>query len=268
MWPSRFGPLEVEHIREELGPYMASGRLQQMPVPDKGGIFQRDWWQVWESPKNTWPETLEYKIASLDGAFTEKEENDPSAMTVWGIFTKEGKRRVILMDAWAKHLQFSGPRMDKKPGDSLLMHKVKTGKHWGLLEWTVDTCNRWKVDKLLIEAKGPGESAAQEIQNRYGLQPWAVQTVVPKGDKVARALAVQPTFSQELVYRPVYDWSEMVVDEMAMFPKGKHDDLVDSTTQALKYLRDVGLLSTDEESYAAAIERVRHKPKLKPLYPV
>src|SRR5262249_47966282 len=50
MWPGRFGQREVARMKAELGPYFSSGRLQQMPVPDKGGIFQRDWWQVWKTP--------------------------------------------------------------------------------------------------------------------------------------------------------------------------------------------------------------------------
>src|SRR5262249_58891275 len=55
MWPERFGAREVARIKAELGPYFSSGRLQQMPVPDKGGIFQRDWWQVWEDADNKFP---------------------------------------------------------------------------------------------------------------------------------------------------------------------------------------------------------------------
>ena len=74
MWPERFGPDEVEKIKTGLGPYMASGRLQQAPAPQKGGIFQRDWWQVWEDQKSNMFPACEFVVASLDGAFTEKEE--------------------------------------------------------------------------------------------------------------------------------------------------------------------------------------------------
>jgi phage terminase large subunit-like protein len=43
--------------------------------------------------------------------------------------------------------------------------------------------------------------------------------------------------------------AQMVIDEMAMFPAGKYDDLTDSATQALKYLRSVGMAETDEERF-------------------
>jgi hypothetical protein len=86
MRPERFGAREIELIKTELGPYMASGRLQQSPTPAKGGIFQRDWWQLYESPDNKFP-AFDHVIASLDSAFTAKEQNDPSALTIWGIYT-------------------------------------------------------------------------------------------------------------------------------------------------------------------------------------
>jgi len=70
MWPERFGAKEVEAIKAGLGPYLSSGRLQQSPEPKGGGIFQRDWWQLWDPPNGKFP-NLEFLIASLDGAFTE-----------------------------------------------------------------------------------------------------------------------------------------------------------------------------------------------------
>jgi hypothetical protein len=114
MWPERFGAKEVEAIKAGLGPYMASGRLQQSPQPKGGGIFKSEWWQVWEG---THFPVIDLVIASLDSAFTEKQENDPSALTVWGTFKhpETGKTRVILIEAWRKHLQMHGsatPRLE------------------------------------------------------------------------------------------------------------------------------------------------------------
>jgi len=74
MWPERFGAREIAAIKAELGPYMASGRLQQSPMPAKGGIFDREWWQLYESKDNKFP-AFEHVVASLDSAFTEKEQN-------------------------------------------------------------------------------------------------------------------------------------------------------------------------------------------------
>jgi hypothetical protein len=61
-------------------------------------------------------------------------------------------------------------------------------------------------------------------------------------------------------------WAELVITEMS-FPVGRHKELTDSTTQALKYLRDAGLAETDEEQQEAKIETVMRRPRLKRLYP-
>ena len=289
----RFSQAGMDRQRSELGPYAWASQFQQAPMPRGGGIFKRDWWQVWDSTDQKFPE-FEFIVGSLDGAFTEDEENDPSAMTVWGTFMHPEKktRGIMLITAWRKHLQFSSARFDRLALPTVIdgqqwlpeaivpgmaedevkrrnaRYKRRTQGRWGLVEWVQDTCKIYKVDKLLIEAKASGISAAQELQNRYGQQDFAIQLCPVKGDKVARALAVQPTMSQLMVYAPIRDWAEMVIDEMEVFPKGKYDDLTDSATQALKFLREVGLAQTSEEASAEERERVTLKPKQRALYPV
>lgn len=267
MWPDRVGPKELASLKRDLGDYMASGRLQQSPAPRGGGIFKTEWWQVWESQDGKFP-MFDLLIASVDSAFTTNEQNDPTGMTVWGVFSHEGNRRLMLVNAWRKHLAFSGPRVAYEPGESKAQWQRRTQPTWGLMEWIQYTCERFNVDKLLIEAKASGISAAQELRNRYGRQDWSTQLCPVKGDKVARALGVQATFSQLGVYAPVRDWSDLVIQEMAVFPAGKYDDLTDSTTQAVKYLRDIGMAPTDEEVKAEEAEWVMHKPQPKALYPV
>lgn len=268
-WPERFPPEVCEQLRTVKGPYAYAGQYQQAPAPRGGGLFKRAWWQVWDAADGRFP-PVEYVLASLDSAFTEKESNSPSALTVWGVFVEpeSGKRRIILLHAWRKFLQFSGVRIERGDRESAEMFTRRTQHTWGLVEWLAHTCTRFKVSKLLIEAKASGMSAASELRNRYGLQDWAIQLCPVKGDKFSRALAAQPTFSQLMVYAPVRDWAEMVIEEMEVFPKGRYSDLTDSTTQAIKHFRDTGLAQTDEEVHAGELETVRHRPKPKALYPV
>jgi len=265
-WPERFPSHVVSAIKDVKGPYAYSGQYQQSPVPRGKGIFQPQWWQLWDPADGKFP-VFDLLIASLDSAFTEKEQNDPSGLTIWGIFQHEGHRRIMLVHAWRKHLQFSGPRNEQKPNESKEAWVRRTQSTWGLMEWVQYTCERFKVDRLLIEGKASGLSAGQELQNRYGRLDFAVQLCPVKGDKVARALAVQATFSQLMIYAPERDWAQMVIDEMAQFPLGKYDDLTDSATQALKYLRDTGMAETDHEVSAQEAERVMHRPRPKSLYP-
>ena len=268
MWPERFGAREVARIKAELGPYFSSGRLQQMPVPDKGGIFQRDWWQVWEDADNKFP-ACDHIVVSVDGAFTEKEENDPTACTVWGCFDREGEiSKIILMAAWRKWLPFHGPLIVKEPMETVEAFRRRTQKFWGLLEWIEWTADRFRAHTVLIEAKGPGLSAAQALQSRFGIKPWSVIAAPVKGDKVARAFAAQPTFAQGLVYAPIRDWSQLVIDELANFPKGKYDDLTDSATQAINFLRAAGRAPSREEwAVNKAMEGSRRRSRPTALYP-
>lgn len=267
-WPERFSPQALARTEKEVGPYGWASQFQQRPAPRGGGIFQRDWWQLWDSPDGKFP-VLEYVIASVDGAFTEKEENCPSALTVWGVFVNEHKRRrIILVAAWRKFLKFSAPKVDRKRNETTEAYRRRCMPDWGLVEWIADSCRRFKVDLLLIENKASGISAAQELRNRHGREGWAIHLVQVKGDKVARALAAQPTFSQGMVHAPDREWAEMVIDEMATFPKSRYDDLTDSSTQAINYLRSVGMAQSDDEAAHAEIEGVTHRPKMKAIYPV
>lgn len=263
-WPERFPQHVVNALTVDLGPYAWAGQYQQSPTPRGGGIFKRDWWQLWESPDGRFP-VFDYLIASLDSAFTEQERNDPSALTIWGTFVnKEGENRLMLVHAWRKHLQFSGPRLDALPGESKQAWVARTQSTWGLLEWVKYSCERFKVDRLLIEAKANGISAAQELSNRYGRLDFAVNLCQVAGSKEARAYAAQPTFSQLLVYAPAREWAEQVIEEMESFPKHKYRDLTDSVTQAIKYLRSIGLADTDDETKANEIEeQIRELAKLK-----
>ena len=267
-WPERFPPQTIEEMKRDIGPYGWASQYDQAPAPRGGGLFKREWWQLWEGIDGKFP-AFDYLIASLDSAFTDKQQNDPSALTIWGVFQNEdGKNRLMLVHAWRRHLTFSGPRTEMEPGESKQTYVRRTQPTWGLVEWLQYTCERFRVDKLLIEAKASGMSAAQELQNRYNDLDFAIQLCPVKGDKMARALAVQPSFTQGLIYAPARDWADMVIDEMSVFPKGRYDDLTDSVTQALSYLRTSGMAFTDREATRQEMEGLVPPRKKAALYPV
>src|SRR5262249_30588461 len=193
-----------------------------------------------------------------------------SACTVWGCFERDEHEvpKIVLMAAWRKWLPFHGPMIMKDVEETVVQYQRRTQKFWGLLEWIEHTADRFKANTVLIEAKGPGISAAQALQSRFGIKPWSVIASPVKGDKVSRAYAAQPTFAQGLVYAPIRDWASLVIDECANFPKGKFDDLTDSTTQAINFLRTAGRAPSREEwavNRAMAEPRRRSRPAA--LYP-
>lgn len=270
LFPERFPEEVVSRDEKAMGPYAAAGQFQQSPEPRGGGIIKRDWWQLWAQP--SYP-PFDYVLASIDTAYTAKSENDPSAMTVWGIWsggdqtaqitrapTRMGEveqimqrtytqehPKALLMYAWADRLELHD-----------LVSRVR------------ETMTKFKVDKLLIEGKASGISVAQEIRRVYGYDEFTVQLVDPKGfDKLSRLYAIQHLFAEGLVFAPEKMWSEQVITQCAQFPRGKHDDLVDSTSMALRFLRETGMLVRTSEWTAgldAGRQHVGAPPA--PLYPV
>ncbi|WP_167378971.1 phage terminase large subunit [Rhizobium leguminosarum] len=252
-WEERFSRRTVETFKTTLGPYGYAGQYMQAPTPRGGGIFKRDWWQLWgneddpDDPQFRKFPSCDYIVASLDTAYTEKTENDYSALTVWGVYRdRYDMPKAILMNAWR---------------DRLAIH--------ALVERAAATCRRFKVDRLLIESKASGISVSQELRRLHAAEGYGVQLLDPKGgDKVARAYAIQHLFADEMIYAPDRDWADMVITEMASFPRAPHDDLVDSATQALKHLRDVGLLIHGAEMTADLETDLAYRSEPKPLYPV
>lgn len=254
-WPKRFPLDDVEKLETTLGEYATAGQLQQVPAPRGGGILKREYWQPWEGK---FP-AFSYIFGSLDGAFTDDDKNDPSAMSVWGVFQNDqGRSRLMLMFAWAKWLQFEGQRLSPETGENQKDFMERQMKEWGLVEWCEHTARYWKCDDLLIEAKASGISAAQSLEKRYRNRRWGVRLIPVEKDKIARTYSVQSIFSQHMVYAPVdRAWCQEVINESAVFPAGKHDDRHDSVTQAVKHARDIGLLEFDDDVRVREIDEAR-----------
>ena len=283
MWPDRFGEIEVKALEEGLGPQMASGRLQQLPAPVGGGIFKEDWWGEHILPLGKpFQVRFDFKIASLDPAYTAKQENDPSGFTIWGVYTDaKGNPKIVLLQAWEKWLELHGVDVERKDGEkeSAYIHRAK--EHWGLVEWVAYECRRHNVDRLLIEDKASGHSVAQEFRRLHSDNTWGVQ-LYPVGtqDKRARAYSVQHLFSKGMIEAPCSevdgnlefrDWAQFTITQMARFRglPGEEDNIVDSATQALRFLRDNSFAVRDEERRSIETKRMTHRggPR-EPLYPV
>lgn len=254
---------------------------QQNPVIDGGNIIKLEYWRDYKPPDGKWPTPL-FTLASFDGAYTEKTHNDPSALTVWRIYKGPDNRpKVVLCAAWQRWLPLHGPDCASLPNETLAAWATRTSHQWGVCEWISYTCDKLNVDRLLIEAKATGLTVAQELRRLHANKRWTVLTVDPSGmaggqsgikapaDKVGRAHSVQSIFVQGLVHAP-FDkpWAELVRQECAAFPAGQRDDLVDTTTQALAHLREIGILQRTEEydEVETALARKSMRP-IEPLYP-
>jgi predicted phage terminase large subunit-like protein len=273
MWPDRFGEAEVRKLESALGPYMASGRLAQRPVPKGGGILQRAWWQPWDQQEARtygleWGPGLkefphfELVVASLDTSYGEKQENDYNAMTIWGVWVDRAKnRRAMMAYAWNKRLPLHGKVVTAMTGETKVNFQQRQQAEWGLVEWVADSCKRYKVRRLIIENKTRGRDVANEINRLYARENWGVELIDPTGDKVSRAHSVVPMFTDNMVWAPDTRWSDAVITQCELFPKVDHDDMVDSCTMFLKWARENGILIRGDEASAALEDEAQYRPQ-------
>lgn len=290
-WGTRFSPATMRNMKITVGPYAWAGQYQQAPNPRGGGIFKRDWWETWDPPPDAhgnmrFP-SCEFIMASLDGAFGQKQENDYTALTVWGVFreqvtvipgasfnrrqqARQGRPKIILMRAWRRRLPLNGLEIEREEGETEAQWEKRAQPNWGIVQWTMHTCRRLKVDRLIIEAKANGIDVASEIQRQMSGESFGVELIDPgRLDKVARAYSVQHLLADSMIYAPDRSWADEVITEMSVFPKTGHDDYTDSATQAWKKLRDLGLAVHGHEIEREFAEQMAHKPaQAQPLYDV
>lgn len=316
-WPQRFNAVICRNLKTTVGPFAWAGQYQQSPTPRGGGIIRRDWWQLWDPPPTImlgadgeprevqkFPD-CEFIVASFDGAFGQKQENDWSALTVWGVFRQasgvlasstrtqrpyldqvmNGRTsatqiaapvngqppQVMLMHAWRKRLPLNGYEITREDDETDAEFKARQMREWGIVQWVIHTCKRFGVNMLLVEAKANGIDVANETKRQMEGQRFGVKLIDPgKLDKVARAYAVQHIWADRMVWYPDREWAEDVINEAATFPKGGHDDLTDTSTQAIKYLRDIGVLLHGHEMERELAEAMQYKSQTtsRPLYPV
>jgi len=279
LWPERFGEQEVTLLEKTLGPYATAGQLQQRPEPAGGGILKREWWGEWTKEK--YPHNLEIVIASVDTAFGAKEfEGDFSACTIWGVYRDSGPTTGIVGgDMGGSWQRISAEDREADVPKAILMHAWQGRMELHeLVQKIAASAKEWKIDMLLIENKASGISVSQELRRLFGAESYGVRLIDPKGlDKVARTYSIQHLFSEGMIVAPTDPagdvfrvWAEMVVAQCATFPKGKHDDLHDTVTQALNWLRSTGMLQRGAErtaELASMNQWVGNKDSM-PLYPV
>lgn len=274
-WPERFPPIAMAEIRL-LGEHAYAGQYQQRPEPRGGGLIKREYWRRWTleevGGRLKWPH-FHYIVLSADTAFTDKEQNDPCGFTAWGAFVDHnGNACALTINAWRKHLKFSGTVRPREKEEKLEHYKNETSADWGLIQWLDYECQRWNAHKLLIEDKASGHDVASEMIRLFAYGKFVVE-LVPAGkmDKFARGVRIQPCFAEGLIYTldEKYDrkWSKGLIDEMAIFPRGRFDDQYDSACHAIWHMRQAGFLVMAEERKQELIRAETYKRVLQPLYP-
>ena len=221
VWPEFWKLEELEGVKASLSVPKWNAQWMQDPTSEEGSIIKRDWWKVWE--KSEIP-PLKHVIQSYDTAFLKKETADYSAITTWGVFypNDDSGPTLILLDALKDRYEF--PELRRV---------------------ALEQYQYWKPETVVIESKASGLPLTYELR-KMGIP--VVNFSPSKGqDKHARVNAVAPLFESGVIWAPEEKYAEEVIEECAAFPYGDHDDLVDSTTQAVMRFRQGGFVQHPED---------------------
>ena len=222
LWPEQW-PLEaLKATKASLDPRYWNAQYMQQPTAESSAIVSRKHWRIWPHDE---PPPCEYVIQSWDTAFETKNNSDYSACTTWGIWYNEEEGnapQIILLDAFKDRMAF--PEL-----------KEVALKHY----------KEWDPDAFVVEKKAAGAPLIQELR-QMGI---SVSEFTPSrgNDKMVRLNAVADLFTSGKVWAPDTRWAREVIEEVAQFPVGSHDDFVDTTTQALLRYRQGGFISLDTD---------------------
>ena len=205
--PERDSVATYKTIRGTIGEYNFQSQYQQRPVPLEGGLIKREWLQFY-GPDEL-PKSFDYVLQSWDTASKMGEMNDFSVGTTWGL----SKGKFYLIDVFRRKVGF--PELKRA---------------------VTDLYRQYRPSRLLIEDKASGTALIQELI-AAGVHCIDCYQPSPGSDKFARFAAQSIHFEAERILLPAQaPWLDVYVHEITGFPGTKHDDQVDSTSQALDLL--------------------------------
>jgi predicted phage terminase large subunit-like protein len=207
--PEREPQEMLAQLRRTLGEYNFAGQYQQAPSPQGGGMVKAAWFKSYAA--NDQPEKFDQIVQSWDTANKASELSDFSVCTSWGI---KGKN-LYLLHVLRKRMEYPE------------LKRAVRGQ-----------CEAFEANVVLIEDKASGTQLIQELIEQ-GL--CAVTRNQPQSDKIMRMHAQTAMIENGFVHLPKEAaWLAEYLHELTVFPKGKHDDQVDSTAQMLDWFKRAG----------------------------
>ncbi len=206
--PRRESIETLEAIRCTVGEYNFASQYQQEPIPLGGAIVRSQWLKYYEP--GDLPARFSCVLQSWDTANKSGELNDFSVCTTWGVV----RDRYYLLSVFRKRLNYPDLRRAVR-----------------------EHAQQWRADVILIEDKASGTQLIQDLRadGVYSVKPF---TPLPGSYNIVRLYAQTAEFESGRVLLPrTAPWLGEYVRELTAFPGTKHDDQVDSTTQALIHLR-------------------------------
>jgi predicted phage terminase large subunit-like protein len=211
--PQRESRDVLESLRAQSADIFAA-QYQQQPVTPGGAVIKRDWVRRYDQPPKSGRIIQSWDVANKQG-----EENDYSVCTTWLIYEK----RYYLIDVLRGRFDFPTLR-------TRVLQKTKLHK----------------ASQILIEDAGFGTALIQELKTEH----LSVVGVKPEYDKRIRMEIQSAKFQNGQVFFPKEaPWLRDLEDELFAFPNGRHDDQVDSISQALGHKIHSGWTNESLDNY-------------------
>jgi len=221
LWPEFWELEELLKVKRDVPNSKWMAQYQQNPVSESAAIVKREWWQEWPHDD---PPQCDFILQSWDTAFEKTQRADYSACTTWGVFYHADdagieQANIILLNAFRDRMEF--PELKRV---------------------AIEEYKEWEPDGIIIEKKASGAPLIYEMR-AMGIP---VQEFTPTrgNDKISRLNAVADIFASGRVWAPATRWAEEVIDEVAEFPAGTHDDYVDTVSMAMHRFRRGGYVTT------------------------
>lgn len=199
-------PLGVlQKQRELLGAEYFSAQYLQSPTPPGGGLVKIAWFGRYEPALR--PQFTRI-IQSWDCATTASRSADYSVCTTWGV-TAAGD--IYLLHVFRERLEY--PELKRKVVELADLHGARD---------------------VLIENTSAGTPLIQELKRQRLVN---IEAIKPTMDKATRMKVQTPVIEAGKCFIPTNaPWLDDFLNEFIWFPRGRHDDQVDSTSQALAYI--------------------------------
>lgn len=221
--------------KRSMGSAFFAAQYLQSPTPPGGGIVKTEWFQRFDAAA---PPRFEHYVQSWDTASKPSQLSDYSVCTTWGITgNTTAERRAYLVHVARERIDY--PALKKRVAELAKVYRP-----------------RW----ILIEDTASGVQLIQELK----LTGLPVRPIKPRGDKILRMQAQTAAIEAGRVYVPrEAPWLGAYLHELELFPKGKFDDQVDSTSQALAQ----ALTPTSADNWLAYMRMREQQQQLEDMYP-
>lgn len=203
--PVRLDREALTSHKESLGSYGYAGQMMQRPSPESGGQLKKAWFK--EVDFNELPQGLVWNF-TIDSAYTESEQNDPSALMAFAV--KENK--LYIRSCESVRLEF--PELCKYIKSYVAQHGYSSSS------------------RIWVEPKASGKSIVQTLKKATDLN--ILEAKNPTKDKVARVSDIAPAIEAGKVHIVRGSWTDSFIGECTAFPNGQHDDKVDTLVMALQ----------------------------------